>query len=106
MRFIISKIFWALYLVKRYRLPWNKSDEEANNQSHDDRDGDANKSHKHGSEVLDNVRVLPIVAAIYDKYRVQGLVKPVLQELSPHVQDIINDVEKQVDVVWDYNGKL
>ena len=49
---------------------------------------------------------MPIAAAIYDKNRVQGLVNPVLQELSPHVQDVIDDVEEQVDIVWDYKGKL
>jgi delta 1-pyrroline-5-carboxylate dehydrogenase len=49
---------------------------------------------------------LSITAAIYDKHRVQRLIKQVLQELGAHVQDVIYDVKEQVDIVWDYKGKL
>jgi hypothetical protein len=49
---------------------------------------------------------LPIAASIYNKDLVQGLVEPVLQELGSHVQDVIDDVEEQVDVVWDNEAKL
>jgi hypothetical protein len=49
---------------------------------------------------------LPITASIYDKDRVQGLVKPVLQEFGAHCQNVVDDVEEQVDVVWHYKGKL
>jgi hypothetical protein len=49
---------------------------------------------------------LTIAASIYDNDRVQGLVKPVLQEFGTHCQNVVDDVEEQVDVVWHYDGKL